>query len=289
MYIKILAGVFQIGSWAILILFFLFFSLSQQEIQRAEVELWGWAWSGEALGRSWMQGPRTDSASFGAQGQGHKVTGLNPFRVYSAVSCSHQQDWGCSGLLLHTGAPLRPNKGKSNRIAWPPRAHALIPIHNRFAESIDRLCKMYTADDSARTSKNVAHIDVIALQEQGSLLPHGDLLVSPFWRKQSEKEPILWRWLFLTRVNFPKAFDCYRSLECVSPAYGYFCCLKFPLRPLLDGARLTSWTLHQGALQRLPLEGKSASRCSHGPHQDWTQDLVTPGSTFKLQCVFSWD
>lgn len=82
MYIKILAGVFQIGSWAILILFFLFFSLSQQEMQRAEVELRGWAWSGEALGRSWMQGQRTDSASFGAQGQGHNVTGLNPLRVY---------------------------------------------------------------------------------------------------------------------------------------------------------------------------------------------------------------
>lgn len=75
----------------------------------------------------------------------------------------------------------------------------------------------------------MAHTDVIALQEQGSLLPHGDLPVSPFWRKQSEKEPILRRCLFLTRVNFPKAFDCYRSLECVSPAYGYFCCLKFPL------------------------------------------------------------
>lgn len=50
---------------------------------------------------------------------------------------------------------------------------------------------MYIENTSANSSENVAPPDMITLQKHGSLFKHRDLLVSPFWLKCSEKEPVL--------------------------------------------------------------------------------------------------
>lgn len=99
------------------------FFLSQQELQRTKVALWGWAWSGKALGRSRMPAEKKDLASFGAseQGQGHELTLLNPPRIYSAVRGSHQQGLAGRGCFCTQVCTFVPKEQKNNRGTWPQK------------------------------------------------------------------------------------------------------------------------------------------------------------------------
>lgn len=243
------------------------FFLSQQQLQRTKVAIWGWAWSGKALGRSRMPAEKTDLASLGHPS---RAKGIN-------WHC-----WTLSGFTQQWEAPI--NKDWQEGAASAPRCARLCLKNGRVTGLPDP-----KSTGTHQNTQQVCWIRLKALQNvhnkhQGQELQE---------RSPPRRDDISTAWFTFHARGFTgvpflvetKRKGTYSSaliisdpcelsqglrLLYISPAYANFCFLEFPLQPLLDGALLTSQSSARQRSPELPLDGLSGSRCSHRSNQDWT-------------------